>query len=229
MAESGIDIGYDLSALLTDDFDIESAIDFDDLLGTPKNQEYYELTSKTIPVSESTPNLKTANPLSRTQLKLQLMRDHAILEQQRQIQERLLTTPQPEKDGVQHSPRQSIKVPLQTLANVPPQVLQVQTKLENPTKYHVIEKQKTQVKQFLSESFQSTGNNLMLREKLINNNQPHSAPTRIVPPSSVPSAVPNNISQSQPYYTKGNVSPNYDVSALSPALSSGATSTSENA
>ncbi|KAH1029903.1 hypothetical protein HUJ05_003053 [Dendroctonus ponderosae] len=53
MAESGIDLNYDLSALLTDDFDIESAIDFDDLLGTPKNQEYYQLTSKTMPVSES--------------------------------------------------------------------------------------------------------------------------------------------------------------------------------
>jgi hypothetical protein len=52
MAESGIDLGYDLSALLTDDFDIESAIDFDDLLGTPKNQEFYELTSKTMPVNE---------------------------------------------------------------------------------------------------------------------------------------------------------------------------------
>lgn len=52
MAESGIDLNYDLSALLTDDFDIESAIDFDDLLGTPKNQEYYQLTSKTMPVSE---------------------------------------------------------------------------------------------------------------------------------------------------------------------------------
>lgn len=53
MAESGIDLGYDLSALITsDDFDIESAIDFDDLLGTPKNQEFYQLTSKTMPVKE---------------------------------------------------------------------------------------------------------------------------------------------------------------------------------
>lgn len=52
MAESGIDLGYDLSALISDDFDIESAIDFDDLLGTPKNQEFYELTSKTIPATE---------------------------------------------------------------------------------------------------------------------------------------------------------------------------------
>ncbi|KAJ8950341.1 hypothetical protein NQ318_021201 [Aromia moschata] len=53
MAESGVDVGYDLSTLREDDFDIESAIDLDDLLGTTKNQEFYELTSKTIPVSES--------------------------------------------------------------------------------------------------------------------------------------------------------------------------------
>lgn len=52
MAESGIDIGYDLSSFLSEDFDIESAIDFEDLLGTPKNQDFYELTSKTLPVAE---------------------------------------------------------------------------------------------------------------------------------------------------------------------------------
>lgn len=32
--------------------------------------------------------------------------------------------------------------------------MQVQTKLENPTRYHVIEKQKSQVRRYLSESFQ---------------------------------------------------------------------------
>lgn len=52
MAESGIDIGYDLSSLLSEDFDIENAIDFEDLLGTPKNQDFYELTSKTLPMTE---------------------------------------------------------------------------------------------------------------------------------------------------------------------------------
>lgn len=52
MADSSIDIGYDLSVLLSEDFDIENAIDFDDLLGTPKNQDFYELTSKTMPISE---------------------------------------------------------------------------------------------------------------------------------------------------------------------------------
>lgn len=37
--------------------------------------------------------------------------------------------------------------------------LQVQTALENPTRYHVIQKQKNQVRQYLSESFQSEDGN----------------------------------------------------------------------
>lgn len=49
MAESGIDLGFDLN---TADFDLETEIDFEDLLGTPKNQEYYELKSKTVPLTE---------------------------------------------------------------------------------------------------------------------------------------------------------------------------------
>lgn len=44
--ESGIDLGFDM------DFDLNSAIDFEDLLATPKNQEFYELTSKTLPLTE---------------------------------------------------------------------------------------------------------------------------------------------------------------------------------
>lgn len=52
MAESGIDLGFDLSAFLSDDCDLQAAIDFDDLFGTPKNQEFYELKSKTLPITE---------------------------------------------------------------------------------------------------------------------------------------------------------------------------------
>ncbi|XP_037946034.1 microphthalmia-associated transcription factor-like isoform X2 [Teleopsis dalmanni] len=37
--------------------------------------------------------------------------------------------------------------------DVPPQVFHVSTVLENPTRYHVIQKQKNQVRQYLSESF----------------------------------------------------------------------------
>ncbi|KAJ8979887.1 hypothetical protein NQ317_017510 [Molorchus minor] len=231
MAESGTDIGYDLSALLSDDLDIESAIDFDDLLGTPKNQEFYELTSKTMPVLESTPNLKTATTLSRTQLKLQLMRDHAMLEQQRQAQERLhrASLQQQQQHYHNHHSQHLIappaKVPLHSITEVPPQVLQVRTRLENPTKYHVMEKQKYQVKQYLSESLQSSGNNLQFAKNQ-RFNQTRSAPTSDAS-NLVPSAGSTNISSSQPYHTQGDVSPTYDIPALSPALSSGATSTSE--
>lgn len=35
-------------------------------------------------------------------------------------------------------------------------IFQVRTVLENPTRYHVIQKQKTQVRQYLSESFQQS-------------------------------------------------------------------------
>lgn len=53
MAESGIDLGFDLSSCLTDDFDLQSVINFDEfLMSTPKCQEFYELQSKTMPVTE---------------------------------------------------------------------------------------------------------------------------------------------------------------------------------
>lgn len=52
----------------------------------------------------------------------------------------------------------ALKIPLQSIGvDVPPQVLQVRTVLENPTRYHVIQKQKSQVRQFLSESFKQSG------------------------------------------------------------------------
>ncbi|XP_063928219.1 transcription factor EC isoform X2 [Zophobas morio] len=230
MAESGIDLGYDLSALLTDDFDIESAIDFDDLLGTPKNQEFYELTSKTMPVNESPPNLKTATPLSRTQLKLQLMRDQALMEQERQAQERARQAQaQAQAQAMQpRPPATAMKVPLHSLAvDVPPQVLQVQTKLANPTRYHVIQKQKSQVRQYLSESFQAPGGANFLTN-LHHNGVPqtHSAPgMATVPPGSMTGVMPQQpVAHSHPFQVS---CPSPDPVAMSPALSSGATSTSE--
>lgn len=52
MTESGIDLGFDLAAYFSEDFDLQNSIDFDEILGTPKNQEYYELKSKTMPITE---------------------------------------------------------------------------------------------------------------------------------------------------------------------------------
>ncbi|XP_034112181.1 microphthalmia-associated transcription factor isoform X2 [Drosophila albomicans] len=58
------------------------------------------------------------------------------------------------KDRLPVSSPVTLKVPLQSIGvDVPPQVLQVSTVLENPTRYHVIQKQKNQVRQYLSESF----------------------------------------------------------------------------
>jgi hypothetical protein len=52
---------------------------------------------------------------------------------------------------------QPVKIPVQKInVDVPPQVLKVRTTLENPTKFHVIEKQKNQIRQYLSDSFQGT-------------------------------------------------------------------------
>ncbi|XP_026839131.1 transcription factor EC isoform X2 [Drosophila erecta] len=67
-----------------------------------------------------------------------------------------------------------LKVPLQSIGvDVPPQVLQVSTVLENPTRYHVIQKQKNQVRQYLSESFKPSMWGCHTSEiKLANNSAP---------------------------------------------------------
>nr|XP_022915150.1 transcription factor EB [Onthophagus taurus] len=244
MAESGIDLGFDLSAYMSDDFDLQNLIDFDDLLGTPKNQEFFELRSKTMPVTESPPNLKTATPVSRTQLKLQLMREQAL-----QQEERLRAEQQ--RREAQRPPAPAVKVPIHSIAlDVPPQVLQVETKLENPTRYHVIQKQKSQVKQYLSESFQQPANGSLLshlHQKIYPSNvQTHSAPglgngnfsngatiaaAAVSSSANVYGQCPNpNLTHSHSSYCPGNgpsPSPNDRLSVTSPALSSGATSASE--
>jgi len=104
-------------------------------------------------------------------LKQQLQREQLLQEAERKEAERKAMQQQKE-----HLKKQDdSKVPLQSIdVDVPPQILQVsllmpkvdditdkllqqvRTKLANPTRYHVIQKQKNQVKQFLSESFKST-------------------------------------------------------------------------
>lgn len=180
------------------------------------------------------------------------MRDQALFEQQRQNQlnqERAQLSnnlhhhnhhqqhhtqqqPQPTSQPVY---TKNVPLPIKMpLAEVPPQVLQVQTRLENPTKYHVMQKQKNQVKQYFSESFQNqTGNCYPIDQQNHHRlNQTHSAPTShdTNGNGSVNGIVSNgtgNTSQSQPYYSQTKVSPSYDIPVMSPALSSGATSNSE--
>ncbi|XP_011192611.2 uncharacterized protein LOC105216021 isoform X3 [Zeugodacus cucurbitae] len=67
--------------------------------------------------------------------------------------------PSANSSGTSSSPVM-LKGPLQSIGvDVPKQVLQVRTVLENPTRYHVIQKQKNQVRQYLSESFKNEWEN----------------------------------------------------------------------
>ncbi|XP_046973829.1 transcription factor EB [Vanessa cardui] len=153
MDESGIDMGYDLASLLTNDFNADQRI-FDEMNTTQPHQDFmfYELKSKAVPVTESPPTFKTLTPTSRTQLKQQLMREHA----QEQLRRESLQAQQAgqSKDNEDKKKSSPTDVPRITPhVELPPQVLQVRTVLENPTRYHVIQKQKSQVRQYLSESF----------------------------------------------------------------------------
>lgn len=106
----------------------------------------------------------------------------------------------------------------------------MQTKLENPTRYHVIEKQKSQVRQYLSQSFQQPNDIPSVTSPQNHIVQSHPgvvcAPHLNVPnnynhqggTTPVPLMAPNQ-------YQGPSISP--DGAAMSPSLSSVATSTSE--
>lgn len=50
MNESGIDLGFDLASLLTDDFNVDHNI-LEEMTATQPHQ-YYELKSKVVPITE---------------------------------------------------------------------------------------------------------------------------------------------------------------------------------
>lgn len=140
--ESGIGLDLDL-----DDPDL---IDFNQLLGgeellqaspdVMENINFYEILSRPAPVQSA--SFKTESANSRTQIKQQLMKDQLLKEnQKRAAMEQQDTRPR------------LLKVPI-NIQNVslPQHVLQVRTGLQNPTKYHIMEKQKNQVLQYISSS-----------------------------------------------------------------------------
>lgn len=93
-------------------------------------------------------------------------------------------------------------------------MFQVRTGLENPTRYHVIQKQKSQVRQYLSESFQ---------QPLVGVNGANCTvdlPSGVVQVQSAPNLATVNL---QNHHVIG-ASPE---NALSPSISSVATSTDE--
>ncbi|XP_037044431.1 transcription factor E3 isoform X2 [Bradysia coprophila] len=157
MSDSDVNSMKSIKVTVGIDEDLKMILEMDpsivDLGGTPTFGDVDDRNFSRLPPLTGGPSFKTATPTSRTQLKQQLQREQ-LQELERQDLERRETE---KKLKNQSNPQSSnvLKVPLQSIGvDVPPQVLQVRTVLENPTRYHVIQKQKTQVRQYLSESFQ---------------------------------------------------------------------------
>ncbi|XP_018414702.1 PREDICTED: transcription factor E3 [Nanorana parkeri] len=132
------------------DIDIEEALE-------SSTEQFYELKSQPIPASQTpvpSPQipLQTSSVMSsRVLLRQQLMRAQAQEQERRELEQKatqLLT----ERGNVPPAtPAISVTQPARpTPAQVPLEVLKVQTHLENPTKYHIQESQRQQVKQYLS-------------------------------------------------------------------------------
>lgn len=121
---------------------------------------YYELKSQPLHYSSSAehpgaskPPLSSSNMTSRILLRQQLMREQ-MQEQERREQHQKQQAAQfmQQRVAASHTPaiNVSVSTSLPTAAQVPMEVLKVQTHLENPTKYHIQQAQKQQVQQYLT-------------------------------------------------------------------------------
>ncbi|XP_037539941.1 melanocyte inducing transcription factor b isoform X3 [Nematolebias whitei] len=130
--------------------------DFDvgeDFQNEPKT--YYELKSQPLKNSppdqhvSSKPPLSSSVMTSRILLRQQLMREQ-LQEQERREQQRQRSSQYPQTTAAQ-TPAINVSAPisLPPAAQVPMEVLKVQTHLENPTKYHIQRSQQQQVKRYL--------------------------------------------------------------------------------
>ncbi|XP_023664542.1 microphthalmia-associated transcription factor-like isoform X5 [Paramormyrops kingsleyae] len=100
------------------------------------------------------PPLSSSAMTSRILLRQQLMREQLQEQEHREQlrQQRRQTSPFPPPAGGTQSPAINVSAPpgLPPASQVPVEVLRVQTHLENPTKYHIQQAQRQQVKQYLS-------------------------------------------------------------------------------
>ncbi|XP_032436588.1 melanocyte inducing transcription factor b isoform X1 [Xiphophorus hellerii] len=126
----------------------------EDLQDEPKT--YYELKSQPLKNSSpsdqhgaSKPPLSSSAMTSRILLRQQLMREQ-LQEQERREQQRQQSSHYPQTTATQ-TPAINVSVPVSVPAGaqVPMEVLKVQTHLENPTKYHIQRSQQQQVKRYL--------------------------------------------------------------------------------
>ncbi|XP_054281075.1 transcription factor EC-like isoform X2 [Macrosteles quadrilineatus] len=216
-----------LSLSIGIDEDLKMILDMDPgLIDQPPPSPSLHWSVPTLP-----PTFKTATPTTRTHSKQLLMKEKALeeikqeqklKEKQRLEQERSEKERQEAESRLQEKQTRSFpRVPhnVGVHFDVPSQVFKVKSVLENPTQYHVVEKQKMQVRQYLRDEM------AQLRRSSLPMSQASSMPPAQTPAPSLPLHT-NSLPPPQPHtYTAGPpLSP--DV-PMSPGLSSVATSVSE--
>nr|BBA54876.1 microphthalmia-associated transcription factor L homeolog type A transcript variant [Xenopus laevis] len=119
---------------------------------------YYELKSQPLKYSSSAehpgaskPPLSSSSMTSRILLRQQLMREQMQQQERREQQQKQQTAQfMQQRAAVSHTPAINVSSSLPASPQVPMEILKVQTHLENPTKYHIQQAQKQQVKQYLT-------------------------------------------------------------------------------
>ncbi|XP_068588222.1 transcription factor E3a [Cebidichthys violaceus] len=125
--ESGIVADIEVDSLLPSDCDT-----------------FYQIKSQPISASTGSSSCSSSLP-SRVLMRQDLMRQQALEEEQKEVQQQLLR-PTDSSSPISVSVPSSCRPP----AQVPVEVLKVQTHLENPTRYHIQQAQRQQVRRYLS-------------------------------------------------------------------------------
>ncbi|CAJ1085672.1 hypothetical protein L3Q82_003676 [Xyrichtys novacula] len=130
---------------------IVADIEVDSLLPSDSDN-FYQIKSQPISisspaaVSSSSSSLSLQSTMSsRVLMRQDLMRQQALEEEQKEAQQQLLR-PSDSSSPISVSVSTSCRPP----AQVPVEVLKVQTHLENPTRYHIQQAQRQQVRQYLN-------------------------------------------------------------------------------
>ncbi|XP_039630042.1 transcription factor E3a isoform X1 [Polypterus senegalus] len=133
---------------------IVADIDVENILTSGK-ETFYELKSQPIAQSSTSPVPPGTVMSSRVLLRQQLMREQAREQERREAQQQASQAQlrSSDRSNAATSAAISVSTPQGSRpapAQVPVEVLKVQTHLENPTKYHIQQAQRQQVKQYLS-------------------------------------------------------------------------------
>ncbi|TDH11068.1 hypothetical protein EPR50_G00081640 [Perca flavescens] len=135
--ESGIVADFEVDGLLPSDCDT-----FYEIKSQPISISTSAAASSSSSYSSSLPSAMS----SRVLMRQDLMRQQALEEEQKEVQQQLLRPPADPSSPISVSVASSCTPP----AQVPVEVLKVQTHLENPTRYHIQQAQRQQVRQYLS-------------------------------------------------------------------------------